>query len=226
MGPGGRFNWRREQLILEAGGGFFIRCPVFLEIAGRPVVWLSSDETGNQLLNLDVWDGDGQLTLSMRDNDWLVRADLDDIEAPPSARSLILRAPSKSLRVSIEFGPITFDQLEARLRERDEESAGHLIDRYERDLARLIEEGAPEPFLQSYRDMIQRARDEPVSRSTQVMEWIRRGWSGDELVRCEFGAQIPFPFPARTTESKIILPGNNVISGAVAVDCGTAIALQ
>jgi hypothetical protein len=157
---------------------------------------------------------------------WIVRADLNDLEAPPSARSLIVRAPSKDIRVSVEFAPITFEQIEVRLRQREEDSATHLVGRYERDLARLVEEGAPEPFLQSYREMIERARDEPGSRASEVMDWIRRGWSGDELVRCNFEAQIPFPIPVRITASRITLPGNNTISGAVAVDCGTAIALQ
>ncbi len=82
-GPGGRFHWRREQLILAAGNSLFVRCPVFLEIGGRPIVWLSSDDDGNQLLNLDIWDERGQLAMSMRDNDWLLGAVLNS-SAPDS----------------------------------------------------------------------------------------------------------------------------------------------
>jgi hypothetical protein len=225
-GPAGHFSWRREQMILEAGGGFFVRCPVFLEMAGRPIVWLSSDGAGHQLLNLDIWDADGQLIFAMRDNDWTVLADLDDVEAPPSARSLIVRAPSKEIRVSIEFAVTTIEHIHSLLRIREEESASHLVALYKRELARLVEERAPDSLLQTYREMIDGARDETSDRADEVMRSIRRGWSGNELVRCDFRAQIPFPFPVHVTGSKITLPGNNVISGAVVIDCGTAIALQ
>jgi hypothetical protein len=224
--PAGHFNWRREQLILEAGGGFFVRCPVFLEIAGRPMVWLTSDEDGNQLLNLDVWDVDGELSFAMRDNDWIVLAHLDDVEAPPSARSLIVRAPSKEIRISIEFALTTVEHIRTQLQKREAESARHLVERYERELTRLAEEGAPETFLQTYRDMIERADSDVDERVDDVMQSIQGGWSGADLVACAFQAQIPFPFHVHVTASKITLPGNNVISGAVAIDCGTAIALQ
>jgi hypothetical protein len=196
--PMGHFNWRREQLILEAGGGFFVRCPVFLEMAGRPMVWLSSDPAGNQLLNLDVWDRDGRLTFAMRDNDWTVIGALDDLEAPPSARSLIVRAPSKEIRISIEFAAMTMEQLHDQLRAREEETSRRLVERYEQELARLIEGGAPEMLLQTYRDMIDRAESGGDGRAKQVLHWIEQGWSGNDLVRCDFRAKIPFPYPLRS----------------------------
>jgi hypothetical protein len=225
-GPAGRFNWRREQFVLAAGGGLFIRCPVFLEMAGRPIVWLSADDAGNQLLNLDVWDADGVLAFAMRDNDWVVLSEPDDLEAPPAAGSLIVRAPSKDLRVSVAFAASTAAQVEARLRRREEDSVRHLSERYEQELTRLVAERAPDSYVATYREMLERTRAEPDDRSHEVMDWIRRGWSGDDFVICEFEAQIPFPFPVHVTASRIVLPRNNVISGAVAVDCGTAIALS
>ena len=43
----GGFIWKREQLILRAGGGFYVRCSVLLEMASRPIIWLSTDADGN-----------------------------------------------------------------------------------------------------------------------------------------------------------------------------------
>lgn len=57
--------------MLVAGDGLYVRCPVFLSVHGRPVVWLTEDEDGAKMLNMDVWDANGQLAFSMRDNDWV-----------------------------------------------------------------------------------------------------------------------------------------------------------
>ena len=190
------------------------------------MVWLSSDAAGDQLLNLDTWDAEGRLTFAMRDNDWTVVGDIDDLEAPPSARSLIVRAPSKDIRISIEFNITSMERLRDQLRAREEEAGSHLVGRYEQELARLTEEGAPETLLETYRGMVDQARSASDSRTDEVIQSIENGWSSGDLVRCDFTAKIPFPYPIEITASKITLPQNNVISGAVAVDCGTAISLQ
>jgi hypothetical protein len=224
-GPSGHFNWKREQLILVAGGGLYIRCPVFLEVAKRPMVWLSSDDEGRQLLNLDVWDSSGAHIFSMRDNDWLIVGELDDLEAPPAARSLIVRAPSKGVRVSIEFSTTSLDRLEQQLTSREAESAEQLVTRYETELATFVEEGAPAGLIEAYRGMVEGARTGVSARVQEVIGWIRAGWSEPEFVRCDFQAQLPFPVPIHVTESKIVLPGNITISGGMTVDCGTAIGI-
>lgn len=105
--PGGRFNWKREQQMLQAGGGLYFRCPTFLESARRPVVWISEDAAGFEVLNLDLWDERGQLAFSMRENDWLVLDEIDDLECPPSGRSLILRAPNRGIRLSVGFDSVS-----------------------------------------------------------------------------------------------------------------------
>jgi hypothetical protein len=219
----GRFNWKREQLILKAGGGFFVRCPVFLEVAGRPIVWLTGDTDGNQLLNLDLWDADGQHVFAMRDNDWVVRADIDDLDAPPSARSLIIRAPSRDIRLSVEFTTSAIHDVRAQLHRREEEMSSQLVASYERELSRLVEQGAPAELLEGYRDQIRSTHDQVASRVDEVMKGIERGWPAPDLVTCTLEAQLPFPDPVHITASKITLPGNNTITGGVVVDCGTAI---
>ena len=94
-------------------------------------------------------------------------------------------------------------------------------------MARLTEEGAPETLLETYWGMVNQARSASDSRTVEVIPVrLEFGWSSGDRVRCDFTAKIPFPYPIEITASKITLPQNNVISGAVAVDCGTAISLQ
>jgi hypothetical protein len=76
----GEFGYRLDQLIRRGGGLMGVRTPVLLEIAGRNVIWLSNDEHGRQLLNLDVWGLSGELSFAMRDNEWVVVAPIDDLE--------------------------------------------------------------------------------------------------------------------------------------------------
>ncbi len=220
----GRFNWKREQLILSAAGGFYVRCPVLIEISGRPIIWLTADEDGNQLLNLDVWHADGSLAFSMRDNDWIVLGDLEDVEAPPSARSLIVR--SRDIRLSVEFAPTTLERIRAELLRREEEANQGLADRYEAERQALKQQGASEMMLSTYEQMIEAMRDAPGQRSDEVVDWIRRAWDRDEFALCTLEAQLPFPYPIHITSTRIVLPGNNVISGGVVVDCGVAIAIN
>jgi hypothetical protein len=225
VGPAGHFNWKREQLILAAGNSLFVRCPVFLEVRGRRIIWLSSDDAGNQLLNLDIWDERGQLAMSMRNNDWLVGADLDDVEAPPGAHSLVVRAPSRGFRVSIEFEAVTVAELTERLRRREEETAASSRQLYEGQLAQQIAAGAPAMVSQSFRDMIERAHDQIDTRTVDLTTAIARGWSGNEFVLCNFLADIPYPVRVQVEPSKITLPGNNTIGSMVAIDCGGAISV-
>jgi hypothetical protein len=114
--PIGRFNWKREQLVLRAGGGLYIGCRVFLEMAGHQMIGLTADGDGNQMLNMDTWGADGKLAFAMRDNSWTVLTELEDVEAPPSARSLVLRAPRQGVQVSVKFTATTLAALLSTLR--------------------------------------------------------------------------------------------------------------
>jgi hypothetical protein len=224
--PGGRFNWRREQLILDAGGGLFVRCPEFLRMAGRPMIWLTTDAQGNQLLNLDIWDRTGALVFAMRDNDWVV-FDADDVEAPPGARSLIVRDSSKGIRLSVAFKTASASEIEARLVERERRGAESMRRHYQDELDRLVAQGAPDFSTQFFRERLaEDASDAGVGAQVdRIMESIRAGWPGNEFVLCDLRATIVFPYEVHITDTKIALPNNNTLAGTVAIDCGGAIAL-
>lgn len=72
MGPGGTFHWRRQGLIIRAGGITGIGCPVLMRFGSTNAIWITQDKEDHGLLNLDLWGPTGVLLFSMRDNDWLV----------------------------------------------------------------------------------------------------------------------------------------------------------
>jgi len=109
--PAGRFEFRTEQLVLVGGGNLAVRTPTFLSVGGRPLVWLSSDERGNQLLNLEVRARDGSVAFSMRDNDWVVARAPSDMECPPSATALVVRAPTDGIFVELAFDRVTWEDV-------------------------------------------------------------------------------------------------------------------
>jgi hypothetical protein len=59
-----------------------------------------------------------------------------------------------------------------------------------------------------------------------VVSSIERVVPDGPLVTCALKGQLPASFPVRITPSKIVLPGNNRISGAIMLGGGTAIRLN
>jgi hypothetical protein len=228
--PVGRFNWKRERLILRAGGGVYVGCAVFLEMAGHQMIWLTADGDGNQMLNMDVWGADGKLAFAMRDNSWTLLTELDDVEAPPSARALVLRAPRQEVQISIKFTATTLATLLSSLRAQfAKPNVGverEMAARERRILAELEKRGAPQHVIEARRSM------PPVS-TVPTAEWLDRVVGSIEgivpagpLVTCTLKGRLPAPFPVRITPSKIVLPRNNQIVGGVMLGGGTAISLN
>lgn len=216
----GRFNWMRQQIVLLAGGGFYVRCPVFLRVAGRPMIWLAS-RGGVQTLNLDVWDANGQLAFSMRDNQWVALGDLHDVECPPKASSLILRAPDRDLHVAIDFKCGTPERVRALLRKRQEDTEAASARMNARMLARLTDSGAPEGILASFRD-----RPAPIDQTEELAARIYESRPQEEVALCTLRAHLPFPLPVDINSRRVLLPGNNQILGMFASDSPTAISLM
>jgi hypothetical protein len=228
--PIGRFNWKREQLILRAGGGVYVGCAVFLEMAGHQMIWLTAAGDGNQMLNMNVWGADGKLAFAMRDNSWTLLTELDDVEAPPSARSLVLRAPRQEVQISVKFTATTLATLLSSLRAQFAKPnlslEREMAARERRILGELEKRGAPQHVTEARRSM-------PPVLTAPTAEWIDRVVGSIEavvpagpLVTCTLKGQLPAPFPVQITPSKIRLPRNNQIIGGVMLGGGTAISLN
>jgi hypothetical protein len=224
-GPGGVFDWRREQLLVRAGQMKVINCAVLLELASRPAIWLSKDARGHELLNLDIWDVDDNLLFSMRDNEWLVMCDPDDFECPPSGRSLILRAPKFGIRLEIEFRSLTQEQFMDLVRK-------DAVDGGKRTVAHLLAEAekAKRVGNEFWARAMTDAAQSTQSRSgvdPQVEEWTTEALKVSEgkVVLCDLTADYTSPRVVKITPTKMVLPGNNTISGGLMINTHTAVSI-
>lgn len=221
-GPGGVFDWKREQLLVRAARIKAINCPVFLELAGHPAIWLSKDEQGHELLNLDIWDTSGKLLFSMRDNEWLVTCKPDDFECPPSGRSLILRAPKFGVRLTITFKNLTSEEFIELVRRDSLESNKHLLAE-----AKKAQKCVNEFFAKMIMDTAQSAQ----SRSgidPHTERWIAEALKVSEgkVVLCNLTADYLFPREVKITPTKMVFSGNNTISGGLMINTHTAISIN
>jgi hypothetical protein len=210
----GTFSWRREQLIVRAGGNFAIACDVFLRFGDRNAIWLSVDEEHYELLNLDVLARDGSVLLSMRDNDWVAIAEVEDVECPPSGRSLILRIPSQDIRLDLSFGALNETELREYFRRsslKAEEVAAKAREQWAKEAARA---GAPPEFVESLRRTSGDDETKAAKRVEELMAAVRRHTSTNQFALCEITGHLVAPMEITLSPTRLVLPGNNVISGS------------
>lgn len=223
--PGGTFHWRRDQLVVRAGGLIAIGCGVLLRFGSVNAIWLTTDAEGGELLNLDVWNPDGTVLFSMRDNDWLALGPLEDVECPPSARSLILRVPSRRIRLALEFSSLADeDDLHAYFRSGGAEVA-EAINRHRTEAATRAERSGAAPFIvEAIRGELEDIESFAETRANELMDAVRGVTSASEFALCEIDAQLVYPVEMRLTPTQLVLPGNNVIQGGIVI--GGAVAVQ
>lgn len=223
VAPGGKFNWRREQLVVRAGGLTAIGCGTLLRFGDTNAIWLSTASDGSELMNLDVWAPDGTIVFSMRDNDWIALGPLEDVECPPSGRSLILRAPSIGVRLAVEFNALSDAQLHQYFFESRVESATEM-NKHREEAARQAEQrGAPRAFVEATRGDPVEVKAYATDRADELMEAVRRHASASEFALCEIDARLVFPVAMRLTPTQLVLPGNNVIRGGTVIGDGVAV---
>ncbi|WP_430413187.1 hypothetical protein [Kordia sp.] len=99
----GQINWKRENLVFLIGGNVFIGAQNIYLNKQEQLLWLTTDEQGNSLLNLDMKSEKGELIFSLRDNDWLVMSNFDNIESIPSGKKLFFENKTEDLKIDIEF---------------------------------------------------------------------------------------------------------------------------
>ena len=156
-------------------------------------------------------------------------AELDDVEAPPSARSLVLRAPRQEVQISVKFTATTLATLLSSLRAQFAKPnlglAREMANRERRMLAELEKRGAPQHVIEARRSM------PPVS-TAPTAEWIDRvvgsieGAAGRRPRHLHAERPAPCSVSGPDHPSKILLPGNNQIAGGVMLGGGTAISLN
>ena len=212
----GAFDWQRDQLVVKAGGMTAIGCPVILQFGDHDAIWLSTVDQGHQLLNLDVWGSDGHPLFSMRDNDWVTITDVDDLECPPSGKSLVLRAASLGVFLRLTFTAVTREQLRERYHQIGLDVAKESERHNQQWVKDMEKRGAPPEFVASIRDRHSDPHAEAAEFAQRVLDALARETKADEVALCDLTGEFVCPVAIRITDKKLVLPGNNIIGGLIA----------
>lgn len=108
----GKFNYLRNDFLLIAGGNFYfnnLRAEIML--SGHPLIWFEKDENNYKLLNIQLFDKSGNIYFNIKNNIWVVRNNIADVECPPNGRKLSIYFKNRN-KISLEFIEIkTSDKL-------------------------------------------------------------------------------------------------------------------
>ncbi|GAB1308544.1 hypothetical protein KH5_12270 [Urechidicola sp. KH5] len=110
----GQISWKRENLVFLIGGNVFIGAQNIYLNKQEQLLWLTTDEKDNSLLNLDIKSEKGELIFSMRENDWLVMSNFDNIESIPSGKRLSVENKKEDLKIDIEFNNYTKEEFQKK----------------------------------------------------------------------------------------------------------------
>ncbi|MER8571483.1 hypothetical protein NKH19_10555 [Mesorhizobium sp. M1338] len=97
------FQWRRKHTIFVCGGTYAYQCDSMLRVGGIDVIYFEKDEFGCDTLSLNIYDVCMNRIFEMRMNDWTAKINVDDIETPPAARTLLFKSTIHQVNVKIEF---------------------------------------------------------------------------------------------------------------------------
>ena len=118
----GRLEWLRQDVILRFGGLTCVRPKVIVEIAGKPLIWVSRDSGGNMLLNMDIPMSNGTPLLRMESNDWQVFGSIANLEAVPGGRSIQVEIPTAGFALTMEFRDMSQSELQSAVESEATES--------------------------------------------------------------------------------------------------------
>jgi hypothetical protein len=192
----GTFRWKRDRLILLAGGNWWTQTEILLRCGSIPMIWLSRDSDGYELLNLDLFDDRGIPRLQLRDNDWIVDRQVDDLECSPRKASLVVRTVALGAELSISF--------ERATRERVTHRAIEISRAADRDLPNWLRERWGD-----YR------RPSPEETGTSTARTVLEGIPEAESALCVIEGKLRWPIEITLEPARIVLPGNNTITGGV-----------
>jgi len=204
----GRFRWRRDRLVLLAGGNWWTECPILLKCGPVPIIWLSRDGDGYELLNLDLFDENGVARLQLRDNDWVVDRGVEDLECAPRKAALMVRTATLGAELKVMFERA--DPGVVRRRAIDIARAGN----------RLLEDREMPDWL---RLRIQESTLSPEERGEEVARTVLEGIPEEDSALCIIEGKLRWPLEITLEGAQIVLPRNNTISGSIMQRCAVGI---
>lgn len=210
--PGGRFNWRRKQLLLLVGGNWYVNPQVILKTRAKDIIWLSKDKEGFEQLNLDIYDSKEDILLSMRDNDWLIHGPFDDLECPPSANSLKFKVMSHEILVALEFSQVSKSELYEKIKSL---LRGACQDIKEQMRITWPKSDWTERILNSIEFKEEQAKGMFQSINEEIKE--------ETITLCTLEGHLIWPFDISMHKNLTILPRQNILAGNLMVNVGVGV---
>jgi hypothetical protein len=190
------FHWRRDRLVLLAGGNWWIGCEVLLKCGPTPIIWLTRDPDGYELLNLDLFDEHGVPRLQMRDNDWVTYGQLSDLECPPKRAALTIKTGELGAELTISFSRATRD----------------LIRTHALDVARRSDELMPDWVRKRVAEY---HLPSPEQRADERVAIVLEDVPEDDSALCVINGRLRWPVDIRLEPAQIVLPNKSTLSDNV-----------
>jgi hypothetical protein len=180
-----------------------------LQCGPIPIIWLSRDSDGYELLNLDLFDATGTPRLRLRDNDWIVDRDVEDLECAPRKTALSVRTAALGAELSISFQRAEPDLvLETAIRIA---RAGHreMQQRMQTQLAT-----APPQFRARVLESM--SANSPQKMGERSARFLLDGIALEDSALCVIEGSLKWPVEIALESTRIVLPRDNVLTGGVA----------
>jgi len=160
------------------------------------MIWLSRDADGYELLNLDLFDDRGVPRLQLRDNDWIVDREVEDLEVTPRKAALVVRTAMLGAALSISF----------------ERAAPDKVIKKAIEISRAGERDLPD-WVRERHGTYERPSPEETGTSTAAR--VLEGISEENSALCVIEGKLRWPVEVALEPARIVLPGNNTFSGGL-----------
>jgi hypothetical protein len=85
------FNWRRQRILCIVGGNFLLDCLQLIWYRDQPCIWLTRDDESLLSINIRMLTTSPEPRLQIESNGWICSGVPQDLECPPSGKSLRVR---------------------------------------------------------------------------------------------------------------------------------------
>lgn len=119
----GRNQWLRYNTLLRCGSNIFLNIKRLLTVCNKPMIWFNRNSDGYLELSMNITDNDGNPLFVMENNDWLVSGPLNDLEAKPRGRDIVIKSRQSGFWINLGFHDEDIDALRTEIEERAVERA-------------------------------------------------------------------------------------------------------
>jgi SAM-dependent MidA family methyltransferase len=185
----GRFNWKKESTLIIAGSNYFIGSPTILEVNKTKQIWFEKDENNNDTVNMDLYSSEGRLVFQMRNNDWIVLPNFEDIESTPSARWLKIRSKKYGVSLDLEFSNKDISEIKKIAESISWNSTLQSVKEYNQNL----------PHIMPKKEF----KDELKKSVSKVIEYVSKNLGEKDIMTCQVNLSINFPVSLQLTPKKL-----------------------